>query len=100
MKVSHLTEATAMWDLLTREYAQARSESMTYCLRRLMHIMLLRGDISVHINEFQEAIRYLANINFLLVEHVAAGILLSSLPYNPSHPNLWDYFTKSTKITI
>ena len=64
-----------------------------------MHIMPLGGDVSVHINKFQEAIRYLANVDFLLAEHVAAGMLLSSLPCDPSHSDLWDYFAKSTKIT-
>ena len=52
-----------------------------------MHIMPLGGDVSVHINKFQEAIRYLANVDFLLAEHVVAGMLLLSLPYDPSHPD-------------
>src|SRR5438445_3623219 len=66
MKVSHLTEAKEMWDLLAGEYTQAGSDSITYWLCCLMHIMPLSGNILAHINEFQEAIHYLVNANFLL----------------------------------
>lgn len=55
--------------------------------------------VNYHINEFQEAIRCLANAEFLLAEHVAAGMLLSTLPCDSNHPDSWDYFAKSTRVT-
>src|SRR5438445_4600843 len=63
-----------------------------------MCIMPLSGNVSVHINEFQEAIHYPANANFLLAEHVIVGMLLSFLLCNPNHSDSWDYFAKSIKV--
>src|SRR5947209_14824514 len=59
MKVSHLTEAKEMWDLLVGEYTQVGSGSITYWLHHLMCIMPLGGNILAHINEFKEVICYL-----------------------------------------
>jgi hypothetical protein len=98
VKIIHLPSSKAAWDLFVSEYSQIGSGSIMYWFARLTRHMIVGGDVSAHINDYQEAIRYLANANFSIPEPISAAILLSTLPSDPKDPESWDYFIKGVKI--
>jgi len=65
-----------------------------YWFCHLTKHMMSGSDILVHINKFQEAIHYLADVDLNVPEWLSAAVLLSTLPCDPKDPNSWDYFVK------
>ncbi|KAJ8588222.1 hypothetical protein M405DRAFT_703486, partial [Rhizopogon salebrosus TDB-379] len=99
VKIIHLPSSKAAWDLFASEYSQIGSGSIMYWFASLTRHMIVGGDVSAHINDYQEAIRYLANANFSIPEPISAAILLSTLLSDPiEDPESWDYFIKGVKI--
>lgn len=98
VKIAHLATTNAAWDLLAAEFNQIGSGSIIYWFRRLTKHMTSGSDVSAHINEFQEAIRYLANADLIVPEWFSAAVLLSTLPCDPKDPDSWDYFVKGVRI--
>jgi hypothetical protein len=98
VKIVHLETSREAWDLFASEYSQIGSGSIMYWFARLTQHMPSGRNVSAHINDYQEAIHYLANANFSIPEYVAAAILLSTLPKDPKDPKSWDYFIKGVKI--
>jgi hypothetical protein len=98
VKIVHLETSCEAWDLFALEYSQIGSGSIMYWFACLTQHMPSGGNVSAHINDYQEAICYLANADFSIPEYVAAAILLSTLPKDPKDPESWDYFIKGVKI--
>ncbi len=60
--------------------------------------MKLGSDISEHIMHFQEALQHLMVAGWDIPEHIAACILLSTLPHDPNEADSWNGIVRQIKI--
>ena len=98
IKVAHAKRAKESWDIFATEFSQTGSGSIMLWFRRLTKQLPSGGDVSLHVTGFQEAIRYLANAEFNIPGYIAAAILLSTLPSDPTDPHSWNQHVAGIKI--
>ena len=86
IKVAHAKSSNECWNMFASEYSQTGSGSIMLWFRQLAKQLSPGADVSAHVTNFQEAIRYLANTEFDIPSYIAAAILLSTLPSDPQDP--------------
>ena len=97
--ISHLHDAKEIWDRLEQEYSQVDSNAIKQWFWQLKRQMKPDENVLNHINNFQRAMDRLAGARFIIPDTTAAGILLSTLLYDPKHPESWDRFVKKFEIS-
>src|ERR1700683_2614754 len=98
IKVAHAKHAKESWDIFLSEFSQTGSGLIMLWFRRLTKQLPSGGNVSTHVMGFQEAIHYLANTKFNIPGHIAAAILLSTLPSDPRDPHSWNQHVTGVKI--
>lgn len=80
-KVASLATSHEAWSALQDEFSQTGSGSLMLWFRRLTKQFVSGSDINTHVNDFNTAVRHLANADFVIESYISAAILLSTLPY-------------------
>ncbi len=78
--------------------SQKGSGSILLWFCQLTCAMNLGSDISEHIMHFQEAFQHLTVAEWDIPEHIAACILLSTLPHDSNEADSWDGMVRQIKI--
>ena len=97
--ISDLYDAKKIWDRLEQEYSQVNSNAITRWFSQLRHPMRLDENVLDHVTNFQRTRDRLATARFIIPDSTAAGILLSTLLYEPNHPQSWDHFVKKFEMS-
>ena len=95
--VSHCRDAKEIWDRLEQEYSRVDSNTIKQWFWQLKQRMKSGENVLDHVTNFQRTRDRLAAARFIIPDSTAAGILLSTLLYEPNHPQSWDRFVKKIR---
>ena len=78
VKMAGLTTANAAWEYLVAEFGQG-ADSMYWCSRLTRHTES-GGDVSAHLDAYQEALEHLAHADLAIPDWLTSALFLSPLP--------------------
>ena len=78
VKMAGLTTANAAWEYLVAEFGQG-ADSMYWCSRLTRH-MENGGDVSAHLDTYQEALGHLGHADLAIPDWLTSALFLSPLP--------------------
>ncbi len=96
--MTHETHVFRIWQMFESQMSQKGSGSILLWFHQLTHSINLGSDISEHITHFQKALQHLMVAGWDIPEHIAACILLSTLPHDPNEADSWDGMVRQIKI--
>jgi hypothetical protein len=98
LKIEHCKTAVECWKVFQNQYHQIGMGSVIIWMCVMLKPYQAGQDITEHINTFKVAQHNLANAEFDIPDHIAAAMLVSTLPSDPAYSLSWNSYISSLKL--
>ena len=98
-KIQHCSTAADCWKVFTDQFGQMGMGSVQVWARALARSYTTGKDVGEHIVQFEGARQNLASSGFIIPDHIAAILLVTTFSSDPADPYSWNAFTSTLRIT-